>query len=119
MIQFQTKVICGRMADFTLRPHTFVVTRNTGGNNVPPTDEWSEITNGDCNVQTNPSGSIKNETEAMIYDYVVFYDITITEDIKVQDKIVADVLGKTITGIVKKWLPGQLSNRIWFNEISE
>jgi len=107
------------MADnFTLRPHAFVVSRNTGINDVPPTEAWIEIASGICNVQTNPSGSIKNETEATIYDYVMFYDIDITATINVQDKIIADVLGKTITGTVKKWLPSQLSNRIWFNEVS-
>jgi len=109
------------MADFTMRPHTFVVSRNDGAGNVPPTENWVVITSGSCNNQSGASGNIGNENEAMDYDYVNFYDIGIVEEIKVEDKIVVTYTGtpKIIEGTVKKWLPGQLSNRIWHNEISK
>lgn len=108
------------MAEFTMRPHSFVVSRNSGGDTVPPTEIWVEITSGDCNNQSSASGGIGNENEAMEYDYVMFYDIDIIEEIKVEDTITVNYpeTSTTIEGTVKKWLPGQLSNRIWFNEIS-
>lgn len=116
------------MADFTLRPHSFVVRRNDGANLVPPVAEsWVDVLSGDCNTQTNASGGMGNDSEALEYDYVLFYDFQLDEDenriqdaeIKVGDEIVSNVYGKEIKGEVRKWLPGQITNRIWFNEISK
>jgi len=108
------------MADFTMRPHSFVVSSLTAGaNEVPPTSAPVEVLSGSCNNQTGNSGSIKGETDVMQYDYVLFHDEEIVEEIKPGDLIVVNHLGKTITGEVKKILPGQLSNRIWYNETSK
>ena len=115
------------MVAFSLRPHTCTVSRNSGADDTPPTKDWSAIiTDEPCNTQTNPSGNIGNEADVLNYDYVTFYDfkedssgVRIPDtEIKVGDRIVSSNFGKQITGYVKKWLPGQLSNRIWFNEIS-
>jgi len=107
------------MATFTLRPHTFTVQRNTGAYNVPPTTVLTTILSGVCNNQTSTSGGIGNENEALEYDYVMFHDETITTELKAEDSITVNHAGKTITGTVKKALTGQLSSRIWYNEISQ
>lgn len=105
------------MADFTMRPHSFVVSSlSVGANLVPPVSTPVEILSGVCNNQTGNSGSIKSEADVMQYDYVLFHDEEIVEEINPGDIIVVNHLGKTITGEVKKSLPGQLSNRIWYNE---
>lgn len=115
------------MVVFSMRPHTFVVSRNTGGDSTPPTKVLTEIISGACNTQTNPSGNIGNAADVMNYDYVLFYDFELDEDgnriqdtkINVEDIVVTDIFGDIKTGKVMKWMPGQLSNRIWFNEISK
>lgn len=115
------------MADFTLRPHTFKVDRNTGADQVPPTDDVTPIlTTTPCNTQTGASGNITGESDVMGYDYVLFYDFELDEDgnriedtkILVEDLVTTTLYGKVIVGNVKKWFPGQITNRIWFNEIS-
>lgn len=104
------------MADFSMRPHAFVVQRNEGADNVPPTTTLIDVSSGSCNNQSAASGGIGNENEALEYDYVLFHDET--DDIEVEDIITVNHLGQTINGTVKKALKGQLSNRIWYNEIS-
>ena len=104
---------------FSMRPHTFVVSRNTGADLVPPVAEsWADILSGACNNQTGSSGNISGEADVLQYDYVLFHDEEITTELKVGDRIVVDHAGKTITGEIKKDLVGQLSNRIWYNEIN-
>jgi hypothetical protein len=110
-----------------MRPHTFVVKRNNGVDQVPIVDDWVEVVSGNCNTQVGSSGGIGNENEAMDYDYVLFYDFSLDEngdritdtEIKVEDQVTSIIYGKEIIGTVKKLLPGQITNRIWFNEISK
>lgn len=102
-----------------MRPHSFTVSRNDGADQTPPTNNPTVILSGDCNNQSANSGGIGSENAAMEYDYVLFHDEEITTEIKAEDTIVVNHLGKMIEGVVKKSLPGQLSNRIWYNEISK
>ena len=100
-------------------PHTFVVSKPTNPDTIPPDSSGTVILLGSCDVQPPPSGGEKNKNEAMKYDYIVFHKETITEDIKANYSITCNVLGKTITGTISKSFPGQLTNRIWFDEISK
>lgn len=107
------------MVAFNMRPHSFTVTRNDGANQVPPTSTPTVILSGACNNQTSNNGGVGSENTAMDYDYVLFHDEEILTEIKAEDTIVVNHLGKIINGVVKKSLPGQLSERIWYNETSK
>ena len=101
-------------------PHAFKIYRDDGANQVPPTTNKRLILEGSCNVQVGNSGSLKNVNEAMLYDYILFHKEELTEPINVEDTIECDVLdGQTIQGIIKKSISGQISKRIWFNELSK
>jgi len=106
---------------FTRFPHTFKVFRNDGMYQVPPINDRRLILEGSCNLQVvSTAGGISNEKEAMLYDYVLFHNEDITENILVEDEmecIVGD--GMIVTGIVKKSYTGQISKRIWMVEVSD
>lgn len=99
-------------------PHTFAVYRDTVSTDYPYTATRTTILTGIGNVQTGSGGGMTNEAEAMLYDYVMFHKETLTQPILANDIIEYTNDYGTFQGRVMKSFPGQLTDRIWFNEIS-
>ena len=95
-------------------PHPFKVTKVevTG---APPVKVPTVILEGMGNCQDK---GIENENEAMQFDWVLYHEEAITDQIKAEYEIEVDIFGNIIKGITKKAKTGQLSKRIWFNNTS-
>ena len=98
---------------------TVEVYRNEAEVSFPISENDVLILEGACDIQVNSGGGITNETEAMVYDYVIFHKIPITTELKANDTIIGNKNGKEIKGVLKKSLTGQLTSRIWFNEVAQ
>ncbi len=103
---------------FVRFPDTFTIYVSSGVPTFPPVEGTIVAASGSGNLQVPTSGGTGNENEAMIYDYVLFHQVEIPITVKAEDLITVIKNGKTINGTIKKTFPGQLTNRIWFDEVS-
>lgn len=99
-------------------PHPFKVYKISVTGN-PPIATETVICEGMGNAQSALGGGMNNETEAMMYDWVLYHKELVTEEIKAEYRVEADIYGAMLIGTVKKSMEGQLTKRIWFNNISD
>ena len=100
---------------WTRFPHTFTVSKIDTGDTYPPSSTLIEIMSGECSVQTK---SELNENSALVYDFILYTKEVFPEPILATYQIECIVGTKTITGEVVRGFEGQITNRIWFKEIS-
>lgn len=99
-------------------PHNFKVYKIAVSGN-PPVAIETVICEGLGNAQSAMNGGIKNEAEAALYDWVLYHKEEVLEEIKAEYRIEIDVFGTILIGTTKKAMTGQLTKRIWFNNISD
>lgn len=105
------------MSDFVRFPHSMVVTRNIV-TEYPPSSTTTDVLSGSCNAQVGTGGSTKNENEAMIYDWVIYYPKELSDPVKVNDLVEIDVYGVKYNATVERSHQAKLTNRIWCNNVS-
>jgi hypothetical protein len=95
-----------------------VVDRKTYSGSPPVLDADTEVISGKCNAQVGSGGGTTNEQEAMKYDWTVYYPVEYTAEVKVNDIVTINKFGIISEAKVVRAEQGQLSNRIWADNVS-
>lgn len=104
---------------FSRFPHAMVVSRTPTLTFPPPENEVpTEVISGPCNAQVGSGGSTENKNEAMVYDWTIYYDKDLSAPVRVGDLVEIDRYGEIYKGRVERATQGQLTNRIWCNNVS-
>ena len=84
----------------------------------PPVSTDEIVVSGQCNAQVGSGGGTSNEAEAMKYDWTIYYPVEYTEEVRVNDIVTINKFGIISEAKVVRAEQGQLSNRIWADNVS-